>query len=925
MAINVGSAIAYLELNTAKFEAGIKNAQSSLNALSDTSAGLSDKMSAMGKSFTSVGSSMTKSLTLPITAVGTAAVKVTSDFDTAMSKVKALSGATGDEFDSLRKKAIEMGSSTKFTATEAAEAFSYMALAGWDTSQMLDGISGMLNLAAAGELDLATASDMVTDYLTAFGKEASYSTQMSDALAKASATTNTSVLQLGEAFNNTAVNAASSGLSIEETTAALGIMANSGKKGAEAGTALSAVFRDMTDKMEDGNIQIGKTNVAIMDSNGNYRKFSDIIRDVEKAISGMGDAEQAAALSTTFTSRSIQAMRILVAAGADDLDRLTESLYGSSGAAKDMSETMLDNLSGSITLLKSAIEAFMIKIGDALVPTIRSIAEWINKIVDKLNTLSDEEIQQIVKVAAIVAALGPVLIIIGKIFTAISTIISILSQLSTVFGVVKMAGTALISMLSLITPEIMLIIAAVGLVIAAFVALYKNWDSVVEMAKDIWGSLVGFFEDTFNKIKDAMSNFWNGVTDWLSNAFDSVDNFLNEKLLGSGKSFWSSVKISWIEGGKGISGIVEVLYQVVSNLWNNLFDFIENLTGIKLDAIRNKIHGALGVIKDVFETFFLIIQDIFTGHFENIKGRLENFFREIKNDLKLIFGDLVDAVTNFFSTLTSFVSNAFDSLQSTVANLFNGIKSTVLNIFETFKDLVINLFNSIFDTLSNLIQSLKDVIQSFVDIIKLVFDTATSVMKTIVSSATDLVKGIVEAIGNVVKSFVSSISSIWENLMNGAEEVVSKVIDWVKTKIDDIKNTFTNLPNMLFEIGKNMITKLWEGMKATVEPLVRWIQDKFSGITSIFDKVSNVASNLKNKVGGLIHGSHANGLSYVPFDGYVAELHEGERVLTKEENKKYNKEKNGGDTFIFNSPEAIDEYKAARLLKQTKNELELNF
>ena len=130
---------------------------------------------------------------------------------------------------------------------------------------------------------------------------------------------------------------------------------------------------------------------------------------------------------------------------------------------------------------------------------------------------------------------------------------------------------------------------------------------------------------------------------------------------------------------------------------------------------------------------------------------------------------------------------------------------------------------------------------------------------------------------------------------------------------------------MLFEIGKNMITKLWEGMKATVEPLVKWIQDKFSGITSIFDKVSNVASNLKNKVGGLIHGSHANGLSYVPFDGYVAELHEGERVLTKEENKKYNKEKNGGDTFIFNSPEAIDEYKAARLLKQTKNELELNF
>ena len=283
-------------------------------------------------------------------------VQVGSAFEASMSEVQAISGATGAELEKMSAKAKQLGSSTKFSATEASQAFKYMALAGWDTNKSISAIDGVLQLAAASGMDLAKASDMVTDYLSAFGMEADQATYMADMLAYAQAHSNTTAEQLGEAYKNCAANMNASGQDIETTTALLEGMANQGKKGSEAGTQLAAIMRDLTAKMDEGAIQIGETSVAVMDAQGNFRDLTDIITDVDAATEGMGDAQKAAALASTFTSDSITGLNLILNEGIDKIAGYEEELRNSSGAASDMADTMQNNLQGKITAAGSALE-----------------------------------------------------------------------------------------------------------------------------------------------------------------------------------------------------------------------------------------------------------------------------------------------------------------------------------------------------------------------------------------------------------------------------------------------------------------------------------------------------------------------------------------------------------------------------------------
>ena len=305
--------------------------------------------------------------------LATETVTLGMTFETSMSKVQALSGASADEMTLLEGKARELGSTTNFSASQVADAFGYMALAGWDTQQSLDGISGVLTLAQAGEMDLAAASDLLTDYLSAFGLQASDASMMVDDLAYAQGHANTNTEQLGQAFKNCAANCNAAGMDVQTTTAFISELSNQGLKGSEAGTALTAVMRDMTAKMNDGAIAIGKTSVAVMDSSGNYRDMVDIMRDVEAATDGMGDAEKASALQSTFTADSIKGLNLILNAGTDELGSFRDQLYSSSGAATDMASTMTDNLAGDLASLNSAVEEVGLKLYDDFEQPLRDV------------------------------------------------------------------------------------------------------------------------------------------------------------------------------------------------------------------------------------------------------------------------------------------------------------------------------------------------------------------------------------------------------------------------------------------------------------------------------------------------------------------------------------------------------------------------
>lgn len=323
-------------------------------------------------------------------AIGGYAIKVGSDFESAMSNVAAISGATGDDLQMLKDTAQEMGATTQFSATEAANALSYMALAGWDANQSASALPGVLNLAAASGMELASASDMVTDYMSAFGMSCEQSGYFADMLAYAQSNANTTAELLGESYKNCAANMAAAGQDVETTTSLLAMMANQGLKGSEAGTALAAVMRDLTAKMSDGAIKIGDTSVAVQDANGNYRDLTDILQDVESATNGMGDAEKAAALSSTFTADSIKGLNLILNAGVSNAADFENQLRNSGGTAENMANVMNDNLAGAMKSLQSRAEAFGIAIYESfsvqLKDAVNAAAEALGSLTDAFET-----------------------------------------------------------------------------------------------------------------------------------------------------------------------------------------------------------------------------------------------------------------------------------------------------------------------------------------------------------------------------------------------------------------------------------------------------------------------------------------------------------------------------------------------------------
>ena len=415
MSINAGTVVGYLDLDASKFKSGLKDAQSTLKEFTNNSNSAGTRFQALGSSLKTVGRTITTAVSLPLLAVGAGAIKTAADFEAGMSKVAALSGATGDDLKMLEEEAKRMGATTKYSATESADALSYMALAGWDAEQMAAGLEPSLKLAGASGMQLAECTDIVTDTMSMFGMEASEATKMTDMLAYAQANSNTDVQQLGEALKYCGASANAMGYDLADTTALLGTFADQGLKGSSAGTTLNAMFRDMKKNAEDGKIAIGNKNVAIVDANGNYRDMTDILADVQKATEGMTQAERDMALSSIWGTEALKGVNMAFEAGVPKIREFEDGIRKSDGAASDMYDTMQNNLKGAIDNMKSAFEGVMITIGERLIPIFQNVVDGITNMLTWFNNLNPTIQNVIIGVGGFLAILGPLLLIIGNI------------------------------------------------------------------------------------------------------------------------------------------------------------------------------------------------------------------------------------------------------------------------------------------------------------------------------------------------------------------------------------------------------------------------------------------------------------------------------------------------------------------------------
>ena len=457
-----------------------------------------EKMQDVGGKVEGVGKKL-----LPVTGavvgLGVAAVKTAADFDAAMSQVAAVSGASGEDLERLRKKAREMGEQTKFSASEAAEAMNYMAMAGWKTEDMLNGIEGIMSLAAASGENLGSVSDIVTDALTAFGLSAADAGHFSDVLAQASSNANTNVGMMGSTFQKVAPVAGALGYSVEDMSLAIGLMANASIKAEVAGTSLKTALANMAKPTDAQAAAMKQYGISLTNADGTMKSFGEVVNNLRSSLGGLSEAEQVAAASTIFGKESFAGMLAIVNASDADFNKLTDAVYNCDGAAKNMADTMQDNLPGQLEILKSQLDELAISVGEILMPVIRDIVTHLQNFMDKLNGMSEEQQKTVVVIGLLAAALGPVIIIIGTLIQSIGAIMTVAPAVATAFGTVKIAIAA-------IGGPVTIVIAFITALVLKLIHAYNTSEE---------------FRNKVNAVFDAVGNKVNAAINTIIGVFQS--------------------------------------------------------------------------------------------------------------------------------------------------------------------------------------------------------------------------------------------------------------------------------------------------------------------------------------------------------------------------------------------------------------------
>ena len=652
-----------------------------LEEQANQSATAMQKIAATGEQLKDVGGTIESAgkkmlpVTATVTALGTASVKMAADFEAAMSKVAAVSGASASEMEALTAKAREMGSKTKFSASEAAEAMNYMAMAGWKTEDMLSGIEGVMNLAAASGEDLATTSDIVTDALTAFGLTAQDSGHFADVLAAASSNANTNVSMMGETFKYCAPIAGSLGFSVEDTAEAIGLMANAGIKSTQAGTSLRTIMANLSGEVKICGANIGEVTIATSNADGKMRDLSDILADCRVAFFGLSESEKAAAAESLVGKNAMSGFLALMNAGEGDINKLSGAIDNCDGAAQNMADTMNDNLEGQLTILKSALEELAISFGQLLIPALREVVQWLQGFIGFLNSLPEGVKKTIMVIALVAAALGPVLIIIGKVISAIGTIMTIVPKVAGVINVVKGAFAALNA--TMLANPIVLIIAAIAALVAAFIYLWNNcegfrqfwinlWENVKQIAVAVWEGLKTFFAAAWQAISTTAQTIWNGIRNFFS-------------------VLWEGIKTIFTTVLNVIKTIVTTYFNVYKTIITTVFNAIRTVITTILNAIKTVITTVWNTIKNVFTTVLNTIKSVVSGAFNAMWTGIKNTISGIVNTIKTGFNNAVGFIKSLASSAFRWGADIVEGIVNGIKSCIGKVKDAVCSVADTIK------------------------------------------------------------------------------------------------------------------------------------------------------------------------------------------------------------------------------------------------
>lgn len=767
-------------------------------------------------------------------------IELGQNFTSTMSEVSAISGATGEDFEKLEACAREYGATTVFSASNAAEALKYMSLAGWDADQSTSALGGVLNLAAASGMELGAASDMVTDYLSAFAMEAGDAAYFADLLSYAQSHSNTTAEALGEAYKNCAANLNAAGQDVETVTSLLEGMANQGYKGSEAGTAMAAIMRDITNGMKDGAIKIGETSVAVMDAQGNFRDLTDILTEVEAATNGMGDAERAVALSSTFTADSTKGLNLILNEGMDKIAGYEEELRGASGSAEEMANIMNDNLSGDMAAMNSAFEELGLKIYDALENKLRAGVQFItNGVIPAIEWLGGH----IPEVTIAVSGLGAVIAAMnwGTISSKITMVKGALVKLAAALGGVSLPAIALIA-----------VITAVAL---AFTNLWKNNEEFRNKITAIWDGIKSKFDEfgqgivdrlnalgfEFEDITEVMKAVWDGFCEVLAPIFEGVFQQI-------GNILSAALDV--------LTGLFDIFAGIFTGDWDMVWQGVQEVFGAVWDFVVATFENWIGTFTSLADT----VLGWFGTDWETVWTNVKTFFSDTWNSISSFFSGILTGIKTFFTdtwdSIVSFFSGILSGISSSVTGTMTEIHDTFTNIWDSITGFLSGAWETIKNIVTVGIMAVKEIISAAFQIITLPFrfiwenckETVLAVwetIKSVIGEKIDAVKEkittVTSAISNVASAAWNAISSTASSLWEGIKSTIGSKIDAAKEKVSTATSAITSVASSAWSSVSSTASSLWSTISSTVSSKISAARSAVSSATSTITSVASSA------------------------------------------------------------------------------------